>query len=231
MRSLYSLFSKVLVVVALLLLAACGTGNVRDDNDASSVAKEASGSVRENFALGLKHMDDEKYQAAIDIFDQINEQNNQLAGVHANLGIAYGKLAMYEKAQAALEQAVRLNAVSSEILNEMAIAYRNNGDFEASKQTYEKILEKNAKSEQSHLNLGILCDIYMNDINCALEHYKEYQAIYASAEAAAEEAKVLAEQKTKDKPVKKEEKPTVYIPKAAKNEKVVHWITDLEKRK
>lgn len=212
-RNLYSLFFKISVLVLLVLLSAC-SGSAIKSSTQYNIKGEASLSVRDSFNEALALMNDNNYEDAAALLEKINAQNNRLAGVHANLGIAYGKLNQYGKAKSALETAVGLNPNSPEILNEMAIAYRNSGEYIASKEVYQKILKKYPKSGQSHLNLGILCDIYMNDIDCALKHYKEYEALYANVPG-----------ESKDK------KRAASASKSTKNDKVVHWINDLEKRK
>lgn len=210
-QNLYRLYSKAIILALCWVLAACGSSVVKN-NTRYTPKGEASSSVRDKFKDALQLMNDAEYTEAITMLEQINQQNNRLAGVHANLGIAYGKLAQYDEARAALETAVSLNSKSIDISNEMALAYRNTGDYDASRAIYQGILEKYPKNAQSHLNLGILCDIYINDIGCALKHYKEYEALYA-----------IVSEST--------DKKSASLPQVDKNEKVVHWIADLEKRK
>ncbi len=233
-RNLYNLYFKLFVLSLSVLLSACGGSAVKSSKDDKPKA-EASSSVRDSFSQALIFMNDEKYEEAIELLDKINEQNNRLAGVHANLGIAYGKLNQYDEARQALETAVSFNSTSPEILNEMAIAYRNSGNYSAAKESYEKILEAEPNNEQAYLNLGILCDIYMADTACALENYNSYEAIYAAAIPVVTEAVVNEEgeagaEVVESKEPEKEEV-VVYVPKLEKNEKVVQWIKDLEKRK
>jgi len=211
----FQLYSKVVVIFVLLALAACGTTTVRNSNEAS---REASGDVRVKFSQALQFMSTGAYSDAIDLLLAINKQNNGLPGVHANLGIAYGKMNEFKKAKDALEVATDLKPNDLDIQNEMAIAYKNVGDYASSKASYERVLSINPKSEKGNLNMGILCDLYINDAVCAIKYYQAYEAIYA------ERAVVPADAKQAKA---KESLP----PLIKKNEKVVNWIKDLEKRK
>lgn len=238
------------------MVACSGGQNIKQaaQNDGqASTESEVSISVRERFAEALLLLDIDDYQGAIDILEQINTQNDQLAGVHANLGIAYGHLVQYDAAKQALEAAVALNSQDSQILNAMAMAYRNSGEFVLAKETYMNNIALNPGNVRTHFNLGILCDIYMNDLPCAIDNYREYEAIYkravdsseaAAAEQAAYEA-ALAEKASKiASAIENGEdtealeaieipQPTIEVialPDDPKNEQVVFWIEDLERR-
>jgi hypothetical protein len=34
----------------------------------------------------------------------------------------------------------------------------------------------------AHINLGILCDIYLQDAGCAMQHYREYLQLSAGSD-------------------------------------------------
>ena len=88
-RNLYSLFFKISALVLIVLLSGCGGSAIKDGGGYKPVKGEASLSVRDKFSKALSLMDDNQYEEAITAFDEINQQNNRLAGVHANLGIEY----------------------------------------------------------------------------------------------------------------------------------------------
>lgn len=252
-------FKYSYLALCLIVVACSGGQNIKQaaqDAAQTSQETEASVSVRESFAEAQRLLDRNDYQAAIDILEQINTQNDQLAGVHANLGIAYGQLAQYDAAKQALQTAVALNSEDSQILNAMALAYRNSGEFVLAKETYMQNVDLNPDNARTHFNLGILCDIYMNDLPCAIENYKAYEAIYKRAVDSAEAAAVaqaayeaaLADKANKiataienGEPSETIEaleaieiaEPTIEIiplPDDPKNEQVVFWIEDLERR-
>jgi tetratricopeptide (TPR) repeat protein len=58
--------------------------------------------------------------------------------------------------------------------NEYGLLYRKTGRFNEARQLYESLLAKYPYYPLVHKNLGILCDIYLRDYQCALKEYEFY---------------------------------------------------------
>ena len=62
-------------------------------------------------------------------------------------------------------------------LNHIGILERRKGNFENALQAYQRAIEIDAKYARVHLNLGILFDLYLQDLEKALQHYRLYQTL------------------------------------------------------
>jgi Flp pilus assembly protein TadD len=104
---------------------------------------------------------------------------------HIDLGIAYGRVGDLERAEASLERALELAPRHPVAHNELGIVYRRTGQFEEARESYEKALAVYPDFHFARRNLAILCDVYLLDASCALEHYGLYTQAVPDDEAAA----------------------------------------------
>jgi Flp pilus assembly protein TadD len=145
----------------------------------------ASGSVRSDFEDALQLLDQERYEEGIALLVVITKSAPQLTTAHIDLGIAYGRVGDLELARASLERALELNPRHPVAHNELGIVYRRTGRFEEARQSYEMALEVYPDFHFARRNLAILCDVYLRDASCAIEHYELYTQAVPSDEAAA----------------------------------------------
>jgi len=168
-----------LVVVAMAaLLQACGTAPTTPGTPGASTPVAVFDESAYQAALDLMKKD--KYEEAASRLEELARSDSKRAGPYINLGIAYRKLEKLEEAKQALLVATERRDGNAIAWNELGIVYRKMGQFENARDAYKKSIRKRARYGKAYLNLGVLCDIYLEDLKCAMQNYKRYLDVSAT---------------------------------------------------
>jgi tetratricopeptide (TPR) repeat protein len=89
-------------------------------------------------------------------------------------------------------------ARTPQALNEVGVAWRQLGRFDRARSAYERALAIDPAHATTHLNLGILLDLYQGDAAAALAHYDRFLALTQGGDAAV--AKWVADLKNRKAP-------------------------------
>lgn len=170
---------KLVVLFFYILLSACAGGDVKQDIDVSSMKKtsaytDVDSDVELDFKSAIVLMQDEKYAQAITVLKSVIEREQRLPAPYINLAIAYNKLGDTKASEENLISALKLDIGHPVANNELGLLYRKAGKFNAARTAYENAIKDNSDYLPVKRNLGVLCDLYLHDFECALEQFEDY---------------------------------------------------------
>ena len=192
--SINYIFVSFLVVLLAITVSSCAyvpkpknsTVSAKTEKSNSESNRESTGVILQQpkfriskktataYNDALKHMRAKNYDTAILEMHKVAKMDDRISGPWVNIGVAYKELGNLKKAKSAFEKALSVNPKNPFALNELAILNRVDGQFEQAEKLYKRALSTYPDYENAHLNLAILCDVYLRKIDCALNHYQAY---------------------------------------------------------
>jgi Flp pilus assembly protein TadD len=186
--------SAALVAVITALVSACATTETTRPPARIEIQEEVGftiiedarigGAVRGDYEEALTYLDQDRHDEGIALLEVVAEAAPELSAPRIDLGIAHHRAGNLEAAEDNLLLALESNPNQPVAHNELGIVYRKTGRFDAARKSYEAALTIYPGFHYARRNPAILCDLYLADLNCALENYEAYMTTVPSDDEA-----------------------------------------------
>lgn len=130
--------------------------------------------TRRDFDRAVTMLKNQDYGQAIDLLETVIERSPGVTAPYIDIAIAYLRVGKPSVAEKHIKTALRLFPEHPVASNEYGLLCRKTGRFAEARAIYEKAIARFPEYYPLRKNLGILCDLYLNDPACALEHYEIY---------------------------------------------------------
>ena len=169
---------QLLTIVAVIMLASCA-GEVRQDAEVVPSKTEikyvdVDSDVETDFNRAVTLMNENKYAEAVELLNKVVQREQRLPAPFVNLAIAHNKLGDKKGAEKNLIKALKLDIGHPVANNELGLLYRKAGKFNAARTAYQNAIKEHPDYLPAKRNLGVLCDLYLHDFDCALEQFEDY---------------------------------------------------------
>ena len=183
-------FRQLVLILPALLLAACATTE-KPRPQAQIEIQEAVGftiteqvsvsdAVRFEYGEALEQLEHGEHARGIAMLQAVAMDAPHVSGPRIDLGMAYHLAGDLAAAEEELKKALELNPEHPVALNELGIIYRKTGRFAEARRSYEAALTVYPGYHHARRNLGVLCDLYLADLECALQAYEAYMTTVPS---------------------------------------------------
>ncbi len=121
--------------------------------EAKAAESEGIEAVKAQFELGVQANRLEKYEKAIECFEKVIRLKPRFSRAYVNLGVAYLKTGQTKKAIETLGKGIE-KCPTSDIFNNLGIAYEEKGDIAKAYANYMRASQLNPNNIETHENLA-----------------------------------------------------------------------------
>lgn len=144
---------------------------------ASLQAQQAAQAAVGDYFAAVQAMKAGKLEDALVGFQTISAQHPELSGPLVNEALIYIHQQKWDDALDSIAEALKVNPKNPFAWNLRGIVLREQGKFKESRAAYEQALAIDPQYAKAHFNLGVLADLYLQDLQLALTHYEKYQSL------------------------------------------------------
>ncbi len=170
---------RLFICFMSVLLFACAGGEIKQGADEIEIKKTVSfndidSDVERDFKNAIVLMQQDNNAQAVTVLKSVIEREKRLPAPFVNIAIAYNKLGDTKAAEENLIKALKLEIGHPVANNELGLLYRKTGKFNAARTAYQNAIKQHPDYLAAKRNLGVLCDLYIHDFECAHEQFEDY---------------------------------------------------------
>jgi tetratricopeptide (TPR) repeat protein len=139
--------------------------------------------AQQDYLLAIAALKNGDSAKALELLLRLSREAADKPNVFTNLGLAYFQLQQADLAEQAFAQALERNANDAIAHNHLGILKRRKGEFQDALLEYQRAIEIDTDYALAHLNLGILFDLYLQDLEKALQQYRKYMDLTSEENA------------------------------------------------
>lgn len=132
------------------------------------------------YEAGIDALSIKDYNAAKDFFSRFAVKNPGLSGAYLNLAIIAYTQQAYDEAGRLIVRVLEINPRHPRAYHLRALLRQNNGEIRLAEKDYKKAIALNPHYTIAHYNLALLYDIFLQDLQPAIEHYSIYLELLSS---------------------------------------------------
>lgn len=188
--------SLSLLLICTILLNGCVSFKLKEDSEAAAPTADQRETVADTpepvepwvakdpallaeYRKALAAIRAGELEQAKTMLQPITKNLPGLTGPQVNLGILLLKEKDYPAAEQAFRTALKYQPGHAAALNQLGLTLRYQGRFTEAEQAYQAALQHRPDYPLAHRNLGILYDLYLQQADKALPHYRRSQALLA----------------------------------------------------
>lgn len=175
---MYQLFFNRLgrcFALALLLVTAGCAGPQQSLTETPAATITVPPAAQRQYNEALEWLEAGEFEAAAVQFEAFVQRYPNFAGAYINLAIIDVKLERDDDALLMLERALNIDSSNAAALNQLGLIKRRNGDFVGAESAWRAAIDAHPEYAYAWYNLGVLYDLYLQNLPAALVHYQAYQ--------------------------------------------------------
>ncbi len=167
---------------AAVVLAACGApGPTRVEPPPKPkiqvAAEQVDPASRAQYARALVLLRQGKEAEAEAVLSRLIAEHPDLPGPYFNLALLMQRRARHQEALDLLDRGIERSRGSAVAYNAKGYSLKSLGRFLDAEKAYLQALAINPENANTHLNIGILYELYLQELRRALGHYERYQEL------------------------------------------------------